>query len=347
MFKVLNRGVLAVLVAAAGTALADGPADSMHKSLQAGPWKVELDIQRPIGPSYNGPLNGGALVTPAEFRETKPSDYWIGLGVMPASPALQSQLNLPENQGLQVFSVYPNSPAQKAGLRDHDVLVKAGKQSLLQVADLIAAVDGSKGKKLSLEVIRGAKPMKIQVEPVKRPDDLQAMEGTPGQTGESDWKMLQRWLDQMPRHPGARGPMRFRIFGPGAILPQPTPLPDDMAVTITRKGNEPAKVTVQQGDQKWEASENDLSKLPAEVRTHVERMLHGVWTSSPFDAPAAPNADRSANAPAHDQMEQQLENMSRRLEQLRKQVEEFHSKEAQPSPKTEKSQGENSRTKRI
>jgi hypothetical protein len=349
MFKLFWTGMLTAAVAAAGIGWADEPNGGTRKSFQVGPLSVEVDVQPHSVYSWDGSSpSGGALVTPVDQSEVKLSDHWIGLGAVPVSPALQSQLNLPEGQGLQVFSVYPDSPAKKAGLHEHDVLLKAGDRALSQVKDLVVAVDEAKGKKLTLDVVRGGKPMKIEVEPAKRPENLGPMEGGPGVAGEGDWKTLHRWLEQMPGHPGMRGPMRFRMFGPGAILPQAAPLPANMSVTITRSGNEPAKITVQQGDKKWEVAENNLAALPADVRPHVERMLQGVRGNSLAEgAPAMPDIEGSPNAAMPGRVEKQLEDMNRQLDRLRRQVEEFQGKNRPSTPAPEKSGGGSPTTKEI
>jgi len=46
-----------------------------------------------------------------------------------------------------------------------------------------------------------------------------------------------------------------------------------MTIVITKKGSDPAKVAVQQGNEKWNVTENEIDKLPEKVRTHVGRML--------------------------------------------------------------------------
>ena len=64
--------------------------------------------------------------------------------------------------------------------------------------------------------------------------------------------------------------MTFRIVGPGAIVPKDVlvqkPLPADMSIVVSKEGDQPAKITVHRGQQKWELTEKELDKLPADVR---------------------------------------------------------------------------------
>ena len=51
-----------------------------------------------------------------------PPEFWIGVSVSAVEPALQAQLQIP-NQGLIVTSVIDESPAAKAGLKVNDILL--------------------------------------------------------------------------------------------------------------------------------------------------------------------------------------------------------------------------------
>ena len=57
---------------------------------------------------------------------------------------------------------------------------------------------------------------------------------------------------------------------PGFVLPdQAKDFPKDLEVTIIKKGDEPAKITVKRGDDQWEVDANSLDKLPEDIRPHV------------------------------------------------------------------------------
>ncbi len=271
----------------------------------------------------------------AEATPAHPSDYWIGLECVPVEPALRSQLGLAEHQGMMVASVMPESPAAKAGIKPYDVLVKAGDKPLREIKTLVEAVEKSKDKPLSLELFRGGKSQKVDVTPAKRPGEIaEAGEEHGPPLGRGDWEQMRKLIEKM--HPGVEGqpPMRFRFVQPGMILP-PTPgaeaLPENLSITITRSGKQPAKIAVTRGKEHWEVTENDLDKLPADVRHHVGRLLgHGanagyfLFKDGMNCLPGAPRAGVPVPEIRPDvRLEKRMEVMERRLEQMRKTLDEL------------------------
>lgn len=112
----------------------------------------------------------------APKRPEAASEYWIGINGNPLDEALRSQLALEEGRGLLVTEIVDGSPAAKMGLKVYDVLVSAGDKPLRETADLATLIEGSKGAKLTIALIRGGKPVIVPVTPERRP---------PSQTGET------------------------------------------------------------------------------------------------------------------------------------------------------------------
>lgn len=52
-----------------------------------------------------------------------------------------------------------------------------------------------------------------------------------------------------------------------------TKLTDDLTVTVTRKGSEPARITVKKGEQSWESGEKGFDQLPEDVRAAMVSAL--------------------------------------------------------------------------
>ena len=72
-------------------------------------------------------------------------------------------------------------------------------------------------------------------------------------------------------------PLQLRFIRPGAIVPGDVlvtvPLPPNMSIVVSKEGDQPARIVVKRGHEKWELTEKELDKLPADVRPHVQRML--------------------------------------------------------------------------
>ena len=95
--------------------------------------------------------------------------FWIGLNCGDVSPALRSQLKLKKGVGLLVVNAFEDSPSQKAGLKQHDIIVKADGKEIGDVGRLIQAVQKAGESEIKLEIIREAQPKTIAVKSAERP----------------------------------------------------------------------------------------------------------------------------------------------------------------------------------
>lgn len=279
----------------------------------------------------------------------EPSEYWLGIACSPVPPAVRAQLDLPEKQGVLVEGVVPESPAAKAGIMQHDILLRAGDKPLADPRDLIQAIEATKEGVLKIELLRGGKPKTVKATPAKRPEDARPHAGNMPVPG--DREAMEKWMQGMwsggeGGGDGQRPPMRFRFFHPGAIVPRdvlvPVPLPANMSVMITKEGDQPAKIVVKRGDEKWELTEKELDKLPADVRPHVERMLGrgplgivgGIRSldfmpegASPdqFDIPVpGPEIKGMPGGGLLERIEKRFDEMNRRMDKMMKQMDELY-----------------------
>lgn len=89
---------------------------------------------------------------------------FIGVVTSPLGEQVRAQTTLPEDVGLSVDVVSPDSPAAKAGLKAHDILAKYDDQLLCAAVQLSALVRRTgTGNKATLTVLRGGKEMPIEV----------------------------------------------------------------------------------------------------------------------------------------------------------------------------------------
>ncbi len=247
--------------------------------------------------------------------------YWLGVQCRPVDEAMHAHLELPETHGLLVGEVVPGSPASKAGIKRHDVILTAAGSPLATPGDLVQAVESTGEKPLSLEVFRRGEVKKIAVTPSRRPKDLAGHGGIEGP------EAIGELFEELKTEPGKS--MRFRFIRPGMILPHDAPchppLPDDVTVSIEKTGDKPLRITVTKKDRKWEVNEDELHTLPDEIRRYAEQML-GRTTIGPADPVELFDffPDWAAGGATQDAMiEQRLEAMNRQLDQLRRGMEQL------------------------
>ncbi|HEX8201687.1 MAG TPA: PDZ domain-containing protein [Isosphaeraceae bacterium] len=98
--------------------------------------------------------------------------YFIGVSAAPLPDALRSQLGLPEDQGVVAGDVLPESPAAKAGIQPHDILLTVDEKPVRDVEGLVARIQEIEDKTVAVKLLRGGKPKTVEVTPEKRPDSL-------------------------------------------------------------------------------------------------------------------------------------------------------------------------------
>lgn len=105
---------------------------------------------------------------PKTVRAT--NQFTIGVSCEPVSELLATQLRLEPNKGLVVKSVDQDSPAAKAGVKKHDILMFAEDRELSKVSDLKEVVNnvGKESGQVPLTIIRGGKEIGIDVGVVAR-----------------------------------------------------------------------------------------------------------------------------------------------------------------------------------
>jgi len=341
MFRDLLAGSVMLALLSAVAVKADQPPQGTDA--EAGPVRVKVFAEgsEPIG----GPLA-------VELQASRPaglSDYWIGVECHPVSPVLCAQLGLAEGEGLVVDAVVPDSPAAVAGIRRHDVLIEAGGKSLSDITELIEAVDTAQDKELAIALIRAGKKKQVTVTPAKRPKEQFPAIPLPEQ---GDWQEWNKWFERLRPGDIRVAPFQFEFIHPPAMLPPDAKvhpsMPGNMSVTISKQGDAPAKIVVKKGDEKWEVTEEELDKLPDDVRPHIERMLgripEGATQLRRFefvpdwirpDRPEGRLRERlelkvPAPGPLQERMEKRLEELNRQIEQLRKSIDDLREKGSAP-----------------
>ncbi|MBT2523143.1 trypsin-like peptidase domain-containing protein [Arthrobacter sp. ISL-28] len=106
-----------------------------------------------------------------QLREDGTADHaFIGLGLAEITQQIADQLGLPDTRGALALSVPEGGPADKAGIRPGDVLIKLDGDDLATPEDLLAALRSkSPGQTVTVEFRRGAETQEAKVQLVARP----------------------------------------------------------------------------------------------------------------------------------------------------------------------------------
>jgi S1-C subfamily serine protease len=115
-------------------------------------------IQPPYGGSGLGfavPINTTKQVLQDIVKYGRVVRPWLGLSYIPITSELAQQYHLPVPAGAIVAEVSPGSPADRAGIRSEDIIVRIGKDEIQDAGDLRSALRNRQpGEQLELKLVR-------------------------------------------------------------------------------------------------------------------------------------------------------------------------------------------------
>jgi C-terminal processing protease CtpA/Prc len=106
----------------------------------------------------------GEDITPESVAGTERKVTWLGVTAEETDDVVRSQLPLESGVGLTIHGVIPDSPAAKAGLLKHDILIRLNDQLLMEPRQLSKLVQAKKpGDRVKLTFLRKGKEAKTEV----------------------------------------------------------------------------------------------------------------------------------------------------------------------------------------
>ncbi len=214
---------------------------------------------------------------------TQAGKRWIGVLCTPLdNELLQNHLDIQD--AMVITQVIEGSPAEKAGLEPHDLLLKIGDKPLSDLTVLSEAIEQAGDQEVELTILHRGTTRQIKLVPAERPVNLRLSATTPDQEAKAEWRMLQDALikrgaiardkDAADNQEDKDHDFSLMLVMPGFVIPeQAKDLPSDLEVTITKKGEGAAQITIKRGEEKWEVDANSLDKLPDDLRPHIKKML--------------------------------------------------------------------------
>lgn len=172
-YRWMQTGIVAALLAAPAFSFAQDPDEELQKQLQEFQKQLQEQLRMQLQNVPRGGFGGGAFgLAPRPGR--------LGVRLEPPSEVLREQLNLPSDQGLVISEVIEGSVADKAGLRQWDVLLEFGDKvvtpdptSFIKLVTDVKA-DGvidivvlRKGRKETIKAVKLPEAAKVADEPLR------------------------------------------------------------------------------------------------------------------------------------------------------------------------------------
>jgi len=138
------------------------------------------------------PINNAKRIISRLIEGKKIIYGWLGVTVQDLTQDLAKHLGLSEKGGALVANVLKDGPADKAGIKDGDVIREFDGQKVASVRELLNLVGKAEvGRKVKVVVMREKKEMPLNVQIGERPENLEESEAGV-QPGESKkWRGLE------------------------------------------------------------------------------------------------------------------------------------------------------------
>jgi membrane-associated protease RseP (regulator of RpoE activity) len=101
-------------------------------------------------------------VTLGPVHEQK-AEYFIGVAIDPVNDAVRAQLSIPKGEGVVVNDVVTASPAEKAGVKKHDILLKLAGKPIASPEALAHEVQTVQDRPAVLILLRASKRLEVPI----------------------------------------------------------------------------------------------------------------------------------------------------------------------------------------
>jgi len=150
-----------------------------------------IGINSAINPQANTigfavPINMAKAILPQLRENGAVTRGWLGVAVQPITPELAGAFKLDKNEGALVAQVSPGGPADQAGIKRGDVIVRFGDEKITKMRELPAIVSSTPvDREVPVEVIREGRRETMNVKVGKleeEPTQVASKQSAPGGT---------------------------------------------------------------------------------------------------------------------------------------------------------------------
>lgn len=142
------------------------------------------------GVGFAIPINTAKQIVSRLIEGKKILYGWLGVNIQNLDENLVKYFGLKDKQGALVAKALADSPAEKAGIKQGDIITKFNSQPIKNTSDLVKIVAATEvGKAAAVEVIRENKRLTLQVKVGQRPEDTSEEELQ--EESETSWRGLE------------------------------------------------------------------------------------------------------------------------------------------------------------
>ena len=132
------------------------------------------------GVGFAIPSNSVKRTMESLIKTGKVERGYLGVVMGELTPDLASQFKVPDVAGVLINQVTPGSPADRAGLKEGDVLRNFNGQRVDNIGSFRSVVAGtSPGAEITLGILRNGEPLTIKVKLEQQPANMAALGGAP------------------------------------------------------------------------------------------------------------------------------------------------------------------------
>ncbi|MDH7500087.1 MAG: DegQ family serine endoprotease [candidate division NC10 bacterium] len=189
----LAETVTAGIVSAKGRVIGAGPYDdfiqtdaSINPGNSGGPlfnfWGEVVGINTAIVAAGQGigfaiPINMAKEILPQLKEKGQVTRGWLGVGIQRITPQLAKSFGLKEEGGVLVSQVFKDSPAERAGIKQGDVILEFDGKVTKEIGELSRTVATSPvGKSVTLKIFREGKTLTLQAKIAEMKEEREVAE---------------------------------------------------------------------------------------------------------------------------------------------------------------------------
>jgi len=142
------------------------------------------------GVGFAIPINAAKEILNTLIEGRKVLYGWLGVSVQDIDDTLAEYFNLSDKEGVIIANVLPESPAEKGGLKEGDVIRKFDGKAVKDLKSLLQIVSRTEvGKNVTIRVVRDKKEIPVSVKIGERPSEVEELKDEPAP--EKAWRGLE------------------------------------------------------------------------------------------------------------------------------------------------------------